>query len=208
MGTLTGKPKRLKISYSVYTEQYEAIWPGTTIKKMGHRLGTIPRIIRTPGRIYLVHVETKYEDIPEHLQGKIERFKFSDTGGGRIKMSRKGYKPKFKERVDARRLSWAWEIHVPLEVLETTKIKKDLVSEIQKKRDKQSYKDKDMPKRKTVKAKVTKRATGTSVEDMKRALDDLEDLGVGIETIISEGILTKDMIKRYLDDLFDPTDEE
>ena len=203
MGALTGEPKRLKISYSCYTEQYEAIWPGVTIKKMGHKLGTSPRIIRTNGHIYLVHVDTRDEDIPEHLWDLIERWKFSNTGtDGRIKMSRKGYKPLFGERVNARRLSWAWDINVPTDVLETTKIKKDLVSEIQKKRDRQPYKDKDMPKKTTGKAKVV------TMDEIKTALDELEDIGVTLRDMIDNGVLTKDMIKQYLDTLFEPTDEE
>ncbi len=226
MGTLVKKQNRVLLSYTFYRDQTEAFWPGHILEvNMGLIPDTKQRMIRSPGHMYIVHPGTQNKDIPKHLQKLVLLYTFSRTGryqstndlsGGRIKTGKKGYKVikdknrrainyRINRQVAVNRLSWAWDIEIPTAWLTKAKIKKDPKSMIQEKRDKQPYKEADMPVRKS---KKVKRATGSSVEDIKRSLDDLEDIGVGIETIISEGILTKDMIKRYLDDLFDPTDEE
>ncbi len=212
MGTLTAvvKPERLMISWSLYRDQTEALWPGSDLRNMGFKPDTRPRNIRTNGHIYLVYESTRDEDIPEDKRHLVKRHKFSKTGNGRIKLPKKGYKVRKdknrraigKYRVPAKRLMWAWDIHVPTEWLEKDKIRNEPISMIQEKRNKQTFKGNDMPKRKT---KGTK---SRGIEDIKKALDDLEDIGVGIGDIIAEGVLTKDMIKQYLDDFFEPADEE
>ena len=175
--------------------------------------------------MYIVFPWVKDEDIPKKLRKYIKLYKFSRTGrywstnhrsGGRIKTAKKGYRVKkhrnrkaINYQVPANRRKWCWDIHIPYEFLKKAKIKEDPISMIQQKRDKQPFTEDNMPKRKSSKTKEgVKVAPVNTIADIKRALDELEEIGVGIENIINEGTLTKDMIKRYLDDLFEPTDEE
>ncbi len=211
MGLLTGKQDLVIISYTIYRDQTESYWPGHILEKNMELVpGTKQRTIRTRGHMRIVFPWIKDEDIPKKYRRYIIEYMFSRTGkyhstnrksGGRIKAAKKGYRVlKDKNRkainyqVPANRRKWCWDIHIPYEYLKKAKIKEDPKSMIQEKRDKQPYKDKDMPK----KAKV---GPDNTIGAMKRAIADLEDIGVGLKDIINEGLLSKDAVKIYLDNL-------